>query len=121
MESRTCAADDCHKSFTPSVDWEKFCSRRCANRIRVRNLRERERQRHRRPDPPPPGGPPNGNGGGLYATVGGAVEYGGDGSASDKNVYSVKSDRRKPPKPIQADQPPERIHPAPEAGHAAAA
>ena len=94
MESRTCAADDCHKSFTPSVDWEKFCSRRCANRIRVRNLRERERQRHRRPDPPPPGGPPNGNGGGLYATVGGAVEYGGDGSASDKNVYYVNTNEQ---------------------------
>lgn len=35
----------------------------------------------------------------LHATFGGAVEYAGDGSVSDKNKYSVKSSRRFPPRP----------------------
>ena len=37
---------------------------------------------------------------GLLATFGGAVEYGQNGSVSDKNRYSVKSGIRKSPTPV---------------------
>lgn len=87
METRICKSADCRKEFEPINKRQEFCTHTCGTRERVRRLRARPH--HRRPDPPP-GGPPNGTGGGLYATVGGAVEYGGDGSASDKNVYYVK-------------------------------
>jgi hypothetical protein len=82
---RACAADDCGNPFEPKIPEQKYCSNRCANRTRVRQLRAR--RRHRLPDPPPsPGGPPNG---GLHATLGGAVEYAGNGSVSDKSGYYV--------------------------------
>ncbi|HLZ49261.1 MAG TPA: CGNR zinc finger domain-containing protein [Candidatus Acidoferrum sp.] len=54
METRICAADDCKKAFTPELDWEKFCSRKCANRVRVRRYRARHRLGMSDPPPPPP-------------------------------------------------------------------
>lgn len=98
METRTCAADDCKKAFVPKVEWEKFCSLRCKNRIHVRRFRARRRVHF--PDPPPTPGPPDG---GLHATiVGGAVEYSADGSVTGVR-YSVKSNTRKPAVPVPAE------------------
>jgi hypothetical protein len=98
METRICAADDCETTFDPKIPEQKFCSNRCASRVRVRRLRDRRRHQNL---PGPGGGPPNG---GLLATLGGAVDYGQDGSASDKNRYSVKSNTRKPAQSVP-DQP----------------
>lgn len=100
--TRACA--NCQDKFTPRVDWQECCTSQCASALRQR----RYRARHRKGGGPKGGG--NGGGGGaptlfdgldsgLHATIGGAVDYGRDGSASDKNRYSVKpaSGRRKSP------------------------
>lgn len=93
--SRICEAPDCQKPFDPTdpstAVTQKFCSERCATRVRV--ARCRARKRGMLPPPPGGGGP---DGGGLYATVGGAAEYHPDGFVSDKNGYSVKPAGRKP-------------------------
>jgi len=111
MEKRTCAANDCENEFVPKLDEkikQEFCSKRCGNRMRQRRFLERHRCEER---PTPPGG--GGDGGGLQATLGGAIEYGSDGSVSDKNRYSVK--------PGADKKPPASVNPQPQRSHAHAA
>jgi CGNR zinc finger len=109
MSTRTCAADDCKMRFEPySID-QLYCSPQCGNRMRVRRCRSKKRyggddggggrQRRLFPKPalvkgkPPkhtPVATPNLFETDLLATFGGGVEYGSDGSVSDKNRYYVK-------------------------------
>lgn len=117
MKQLTCAADGCQTRFEPySID-QVYCSPKCAVRMRVRRYRERKRcgggddggggkQRRLFPRPmlakakppkPAPVAEPTLFEADLQASLGGAAVYGSDGSVSDKNRYSVKSDR-KPPK-----------------------
>ena len=98
MEKRKCALDDCEVEFEPRIEIQKFCSANHSALSRVRRMRSKRRNGYR--PPPPPAGPPDGSG--LCATLGGAVEYGPSGSVSDKNRYSVKSDR-KPPAPVPVE------------------
>lgn len=90
----TCAASDCEESFYPVVPNQKFCCSACGNRERVRQCRDRHRKRGGN------GGGGDDGGGGLFATIGGAVEYGGNDFVSDKSRYSVKPAGRKPPENV---------------------
>jgi hypothetical protein len=92
MEKRLCALDGCQLEFEPQRETQKFCSPQHSSLSRVRRMRAR---RHRGGgDGGNGGGPPNG---GLYATIGGAVEYGQDGSATDHSRYYVKPAKSLPP------------------------
>jgi hypothetical protein len=87
MDKRTCALEDCGREFKPRIDSQKYCSPQHSTLSRVRRTRAR---RHKGGgDGGNGGGPPNG---GLQATIGGAVEYLGDGSVVDHSKYYVKSE-----------------------------
>jgi hypothetical protein len=86
MATRTCALDDCGVEFEPKLDNQIHCCRKHATLHRVRRLRARRRNNGGGGGN---GGPPNG---GLVATIGGAVEYGTDGSFADNSKYYVKYD-----------------------------
>jgi hypothetical protein len=128
MSLRTCAANDCKTRFEPySID-QVYCSSRCRIRMGVRAHRNRlkcgggddggpgGRQRALFPKPalvkskppkPTPVPQPVLFETDLLATHGGAVEYGENGSVSDKNRYSVTSGIRKPSESAPALEPPE--------------
>lgn len=126
---RICAADDCDETFEfdPANPLKEYHSIQCQRRMRMRRLRNKNRTdgpsgggRQRRLFPNPPKAAkrvripepvlfPDDGASGLHATIGGAVEYGQNGSVSDKNRYSVKSDRRKAPQPVSQ---PEKVQAA---------
>jgi len=122
LANRTCPV--CQTKFDPVVAWQVCDTQRCKNVLGVRRFRARKR--HGGDDggggkqgalgfpkpmlakakPPKPARVPAprlfpDDSGGILATFGGAVEYGQSGSVSDKNRYSVKSDRK--PSKTQAD------------------
>jgi hypothetical protein len=110
---RTCPV--CREKFDPIVDWQVCCTPDHAVVLRMRRYRARRRAgggddggggtRQRRLFPKPllvktkPPRPAQVHEPTLFetdllATFGGAVEYAGDGSVSDKNRYSVKPGRK---------------------------
>ena len=114
---RTCPV--CETKFDPTVDWQVCDTPRCTAVLKMRRYRARKRcgggddggggsrQRalfaktaHAKAKPPKPAPVPAPTlfETDLLATFGGAVEYARNGSVSDKNRYSVKSDTRKPSK-----------------------
>jgi hypothetical protein len=119
MKPRLCAADDCKQPFEPVQDFQKYCSSRCASRIRVRLCRQRKRYggddgggpgRKRQPQlfsrselhtakrkpaksvirPKQDGLFPD-DGQSLFATLGGAAKYAQDGTVSDNEGYNKYS------------------------------
>lgn len=139
MKPRLCAADDCRKPFEPAFGQEqsqKYCSQRCATRMRVRICRARKRygddggggpggrrqaalfsrsELHRRkpaksaikPKPKQDDLFPD-DGAALYASFGGAVSYAQDGSVSDNARYSKYSVKSSRRPPQSASQNPEK-------------
>ena len=101
LEPRICAADDCENLFTPRISEQKFCSPRCASRVRVRALRARRRLKL---DPLPPGG---GGGGGR------TIDFHGEGLSIrwDDSLPVIgpnESPTRKPPAPAKPEPEPQR-------------
>src|SRR5579864_6444761 len=101
LVTRRCALPECGLEFQTDNLRKMHCSKVHANRHQVRLWRARRKNG---------GGNGGGDGGGggapeptlfdgqnpgLHASMGGAVEYGQDGSASDKNRYYVNWRRRK--------------------------
>lgn len=102
----------CEAKFEPLVEWQVCCTPEHGVVLRMRRYRERKRcgggddggggrQRRLFPKPlltkgkpprPVPVAEPTLFETDLLASFGGAVEYGRDGFASDKNRYSVKSE-----------------------------
>jgi hypothetical protein len=108
---RTCPV--CETKFDPTVDWQVCDTPRCTAVLKMRRYRQRKRcgggddggggkQRRLFPKPlltkakPPKAAPvaePTLFEADLLASFGGAVEFGGNGSASDKNRYYVNRER----------------------------
>jgi CGNR zinc finger len=128
MSLKTCAANKCTERFEPFSIEQIYCSHRCAVRMAVRAHRARKRfgggdpdgggRRQRtlfpkpalvksKPPKPTPVPQPVLFETDLLATHGGAVEYGENGSVSDKNRDSVTSGIRKPSESAPALERPE--------------